>query len=82
MIPFHFHIETPFFLKKKQPLLLKISERLALLYVFANLRDTDLVKKKKGKKKKPHTHPKNNQLDSLFCFCTREMPSSTYKKWQ
>ena len=41
MIPFHFHIETPFL--KKQPLFLKISERAALLYVFANLRDTDLV---------------------------------------
>ena len=78
MIPFHFHIETPFL--KKQPLFLKISERAALLYVFANLRDTDLVKKKARPPQKKH--PNNNQLDSLICFCTREMPSSRYKKWQ
>ena len=42
MIPFHFHIEIPL-KKKKKPLLSKISEIAALLYVFANLRDTDLV---------------------------------------
>ena len=57
MIPFHFHIETPFL--KKQPLFLKISERAALLYVFANLRDTDLVKKKSPppQKKTPKQQP-------------------------
>ena len=47
MIPFHFHIETP--LKKKKPLVSKISERAALLYVFANLRDTDLVNNNNNK---------------------------------
>lgn len=54
MIPFHFHIETP--LKKKKPLLSKISERAALLYVFANLRDTDLVNNNNNNKTAGFSH--------------------------